>query len=69
MLSADIVDTSETRRDRRRPFLDGGRLLPESSLEATLAFLCPVDEVEVTEDGVADLQKNNRSDINRKYFC
>lgn len=29
--------------------------MPESSLEATLAFRCPVDEVDVTDEGVADL--------------
>lgn len=49
------METSETRRDRRRPFLEGGRLLPESSLEAKFAFLCPVEEVDVTDEGVADL--------------
>lgn len=54
-LSADNVDISEMRRDRRRLFLDGGCLLPESSLEARLAFRCPVDDVDVTEEGVADL--------------
>lgn len=53
MLSADAADISEIRRERRLPF-EGG-LFPPSSPGA-LAFRWPVDEVEVTEEGVADLQ-------------
>ena len=63
MLSADMVDISEIRRERRRLFLEGGILLPESSLDARLAFLCPVEEVDVTDDGVADLLNNNKSEV------
>jgi hypothetical protein len=63
ILSADIVDISEIRRERRRLFLEGGSLLPESSLDARLAFLCPVEDVDVTDDGVADLLNNNESEV------
>jgi hypothetical protein len=38
-------------------------LFPESSLDARLAFLCPVEDVDVTEDGVADLFNNNESEV------
>jgi hypothetical protein len=63
ILSAELFDISEIRRERRRLFLEGGSLFPESSLDARLAFLCPVEDVDVTEDGVADLFNNNESEV------
>lgn len=54
-----MAEISEMRRERRRLFLVGGNLLPESSPDARLTFLCPVDDVDVTDEGVADLLKSD----------
>lgn len=43
------------RRERLRFPLQGGCLPLVSSPDSWLAFLWPVEDVEVTEDGVADL--------------